>query len=446
MAGPRKKAVFILVSFLILSLIGCTQATPVVTSPALAATIPPTAAATSTPIPSTKTPIPTFTPARSPTISIATPASVNGNVGVKCLDGLDTLPEGRLGQGVLVVDTFGSRYSLWNMETGEKRSLEEDRNFTSRSASVSPNGSLLALEKFDANGHNQLWIMDANGQILQTLDGDYLQANNPAWAWLNDRQLIFNVTFLQPETAGQDTPQHFLVLEPFTGEQQTLAAEFPNIFDWTGPATEWDAPWNQSHVAYNSSLTHAVYLGEKTLKYSLWDLARGKEVASLLSLQDHSGPPRWSPDGSRFLMLGFKGDPANLPAQFDYQLYLVDTQGRMTSLDQGQKWSYDGYFWSPSGRSIALFLYQENGTDRLALFDTQTKKFTDTCLSFTPDRSFVTLAPVWSPDETQLILQDQVARPEGGFLSRLILVDLVKETAVQLTQDSQAKGWMTNPH
>jgi hypothetical protein len=286
--------------------------------------------------------------------------------------------------------------------------------------------------------------MDSNGQILKILDGDYLQSNNPAWSWLNDRQLIFNFTFLQAEPAGQDTPQHFLVLDPFSGEQQSLVAEFPDIFDWTGPAAGWDAPWNESRVAYNSSLTHAVYLGEQTLKYSLWDFARGKEVASLLSLQDHSGPPRWSPDGSRFLMLGFKGDPTNIPAQLNYHLYLVDTKGSLASLDQGLKWNYDGYFWSPSGRSIALFLYQENDTDRLVLYDTQTKKFKDTCLNFTPNRSFITLSPVWSPDENQLILQDGVPRPEGGFLARLLLVGLARGTAVQLAQDSQVEGWM-NP-
>jgi len=288
--------------------------------------------------------------------------------------------------------------------------------------------------------------MDSSGHVKQTLDGDYLQANNPAWAWLNNQQLIFNITFLYPETTGGDNPQHFLVLNPFTGKQQYLIAKFPNIFDWTGPASTWDYPWNDSRVAYNSTLSHAVYLGEETIQYSLWDMTKGKSVANILSLQGHTGPPRWSPDGSKFLMFGFLGDVANLPAEFDYHLYLVDTDGNMRTVDEGLDMNIGGYFWSPSGRYIALYIYLDNKYNRLVVLDTQSMGITDYCVNFIPTGDYIETPPIWSPDESQLIIEDEIPRANINqeYHSQLILLDFTKGTAVQIAEDTQAKGWMTS--
>jgi Tol biopolymer transport system component len=362
------------------------------------------------------------------------------------LDALSQSPEKGLGKGVVVLDILGAGYSLWNIETNERLSLETDSNLTSANSSVSPNGKLLALEKFTSgdNFKDHLFIMDSNGQVVRTLNGEYLQSYNPAWSWLNNQQLIFNVSFLYPETPNNNNPQRFLVLNPYTGEQQYLIAKFPNIFDWTGPVTTWDYPWNDGRVAYNSTRSHAVYLGEQTIKYSLWDFAKGKSVVDILSLQGHSGPPRWSPDGSKFLMLGFLGDVANLPAEFDYHLYLIDTNGIMRVLDEGLDMNFGGYFWSPSGRYIALYVYQDNYYNRLAILDTQNMEITDYCINFIPAGDYIETPPIWSPDESQLILEDQESQFNEGFRSRLLLVDFTKGTVTQIAEDTQAKGWMTN--
>ena len=134
------------------------------------------------------------------------------------------------------------------METGEKLSLETDNNLTSANSSVSPNGKLLALEKFTSgnNFKDYLFIMDSSGQVKTTLDGEYLQSYNPAWSWLNNQQLIFNISFLHPELSGYNYPERFLALNPFTGEQQYLIAKFPNIFDLGTEPTPWDYPWIKS--------------------------------------------------------------------------------------------------------------------------------------------------------------------------------------------------------
>ncbi|MBK9927326.1 MAG: hypothetical protein IPP66_18810 [Anaerolineales bacterium] len=397
---------------------------------------------------------PTRTPNTKPSsaissISIEVPLIINSpRVTAQCLDALSQSTEKGLGKGVVVLKTFGLGYSLWNLETNERISLETDNNLTSANSSVSPNGKLLALEKYTTgdNFKDYLFIMDSNGQVTKTLDGEYLQSYNPAWSWLNDQQLIFNISFLYPELSGYNYPERFLALNPLTGEQQHLVAKFPNIFDSGTEPTPWDYPWTKSRVAYNSRLSHAVYLGEGVIKYSLWDFAKGKSVADILSLQGHSGPPRWSPDGSKFLMLGFLGDVANLPAEFDYHLYLVDTNGNMKVLDDGLDMSFGGYFWSPSGRYVALYIYQDNSYNRLSILDTQSMNITDYCMDFIPVRDYIETPPIWSPDESQLIIEVEIPQKSMNdeYLSVLVLVDFAKGTVVQIAEDTQAKGWMTN--
>jgi hypothetical protein len=451
MTGRIEKTVFNII--LITFLIGCS-------SSAIQPTLSPSTLSTKTALPTVEytatsiTPLPTSTPiveltSTTPPISIEAPIVTNDpRVTAQCLDLLTQPVEKGLGKGVVVLDTFGAGYSLLNMETGEKLNLETDENLTSADSSVSPNSELLALFKFGSRNdyRNYLFIMDSKGQTKKTLDGDYLQSNNPAWSWLNNQQLIFNISFLYPELSGYNYPERFLVLNPYTGEQEYLVAKFPNIFDSGTQPTSWDYPWNWSRVAYNSRLSHAVYLGEGVIKYSLWDFAKGKSEADILSLQGHSGPPRWSPDGSKFLMLGFLGDVSNMPAEFDYHLYLVDTNGTMKVLDDGLDMYFGGYFWSPSGRYIALYVYQDNYYNRLIILDTQSMDITDYCINFIPVGNYIETPPIWSPDDSQLIIEAEIpqASINDEYHSRLILVDFDKGTAVQLAEDSQAKGWMIN--
>jgi hypothetical protein len=72
------------------------------------------------------------------------------------------------------------------------------------------------------------------------------------------------------------------------------------------------------------------------------------------------------------------------------------------------------------------------------VLDTQTSQVVDTCIEY---RSLIQNdIPIWSPDETQILLYDNT---EDG--SDVILVDLVKRIAFQIAEDMESKGWMKSP-
>jgi hypothetical protein len=104
----------------------------------------------------------------------------------------------------------------------------------------------------------------------------------------------------------------------------------------------------------------------------------------------------------------------------------------------------DDYFWSPSGRYVALLIFgnkNSNGEykNRLLILDIQTRQIADYCLEFTP---FGVDEPalIWSPDDTQILLNDVYS--EEPRHRRIILVDLTKGTAFPIAEDMIVTGWM----
>jgi len=120
----------------------------------------------------------------------------------------------------------------------------------------------------------------------------------------------------------------------------------------------------------------------------------------------------------------------------------VDNDGNPSELVAG--FGIFDYFWSPSGRYVALELLGAKASDgyyndRLAILDVQTKKITDYCVEFRSSAGDPSL--IWSPDETQILLNDKYIT--GHW--RVILVDLTKGTAFPIAEDMIATGWMKSP-
>jgi len=185
-----------------------------------------------------------------------------------------------------------------------------------------------------------------------------------------------------------------------------------------------------------------VFLGEGGYTYILWDLQQKKEITRLLHW-NISGPeiPRWSPDGSRFVMSAYFGDMSLWPQPAD-GVYVVDAEAKIEKLmSTGANVFILDHFWSPSGRYIALLQNIPNSEiqeKKLLVLDTQTSKIVDTCVQY---RSWtMNDTPIWSPDETQILLYDNTQEH-----SEVRLVDLMKRVAFPVAEEMEPRGWMKLP-
>jgi len=280
-------------------------------------------------------------------------------------------------------------------------------------------------------------LMSADGKVKKTLPWG---KNWAGWegriAWLDNQRLV--LTYLAPTDQANVVEDEMLVLNPFTGSQRILTLTFPDVYD---------GPENHDPVHYSPSLTRVVYLtgvGDDTFK--LLDIQQKKPLLVWTEFKGYEqNIPRWSPDGKKFIIYGILGELRVIPTDLHYTLYLVDNDGNSSELvsRHADFWIED-YFWSPSGRYLALLL---RGTapdgysdDRLAILDLQTKEIVDECVEF---RGMPYSDPplIWSPDETQILLDDQYSEDH----MRVILVDLAKGTAFPIAEDMAAVGWMKAP-
>jgi hypothetical protein len=321
-----------------------------------------------------------------------------------------------------------------------------------RGASVSPDGSWLTVskvifeevDKFNVLQENLL-LMTPAGEIVKVLPWQKEWTGDPVW--LDDQHLVIVESLVSPQNIDKNLAKP-MILNPFTGDQQLIASDFPDIFDGYR-LVRWDAPWYGSFVVYNKTLTRAVYLsGERGVYYVLRDIQKGKELLVWTQFEQFpQNQPRWSPDGLKFLMFGILGRYDAFPDPLVYKFYLVDNNGNVSEIKTGLL--IDDYFWSPTGRYIAIFSPGGERQDgylrsRLSVFDTQTQKAVDTCFEFTPFTDHD--VPIWSPDEAQILIRDtHQVDIYNDRRERVILVDLVKGIAFPLAEDMLATGWLKSP-
>jgi dipeptidyl aminopeptidase/acylaminoacyl peptidase len=413
-------------------------------TPAMIA-IPPTATQLVMPGP---TPTATLQPISAPAATYIDPS-----VESKCVVISQDIQDNNIGNGLVVLESrrtgadnlIEAGLYLLNIRTGALTTINDLKANDGMlwSASVSPDGSTLAVRA----GYPKFLMMTANGIVKKELP------RGKGWAsdaiWQDNQHLMINIAGLDPDESKVSKPAKMLWLNPFTGEQRILAPDFPNIYaDY--PLPDWDEPWGTSLVVYNPQLTRAVYLAEPGVTYVLWDMQKKKALINWTN-RDTQHHPRWSPDGSKFLM-----DVtyiSKIPGDFSTGLYLVDDNGKVSMpaiLDTKaeQHISITDYFWSPSGRYVALLAFGDENSStgesksRLLVLDSQTRQIVDYCLEFNLfGASEASL--IWSPDDTQILLNDKYN--EGPRRRRVILVDLAKGTAFPIAEDVIATGWMKSP-
>jgi hypothetical protein len=362
--------------------------------------------------------------------------------------------------GVVVVkNSAAGSYdtSLLDMSSGQITPFSSARE-NQINHSVSPNRRLVSYQSvfLDTEGKvigEELAIASADGKLLKTIPWE--QRWMTLLGWLDNDRLMISYD----EPVEGKMPVSFLVLNPSTGERQVLRPDFPDSLDISSTLFPYWGGWYG--VMYNPALTRATYprfvsgSGEE-YTYGIWDLTSNRPVASLESVfanftlaHDKFPIPIWSPDGSGFVFQGL----VPFSDHIEQELYRVSSGGQIEQLTHLYSKAYiweSSYSWSPDGRYIAMFIGPPLGAAyekaRLAVLDTQARQVTDYCIPISFGREgarnpVLPPAPIWSPDSTQLLVQDWYAKDSD----RLILVDIKKDLAAQLAEDVEPMGWMAAP-
>jgi hypothetical protein len=375
----------------------------------------------------------------------STPIHDIGSSGVLVLENRTFLDEGHYKPGTFHLD----------MQSGQMTEI----TLTSENQVghvISPNRELVAYELVTYNStgkivKDELVVADAKDQPLSVMPWEDEWIVMPAW--LDNQRLVINFSGPNPEESAGDKPATLLVLNPFSGERQILKPDFPRILNTRSTLSAilpfWDG-W--SGVIYDPTLTRAIYprfIGdnEEMYTYAIWDPSQRQLVATLedvfarFSLGTDFPMPKWSPDGSRFVLQGF------IPTQdsVKMELYEVSRDGQTRQLTQLSPVAYvweSSYSWSPNGQHIAMFLEPPLGAayekDRVAVLDMTTLNITDYCvnIAFSGDGY-----PIWSPDGHQFVVTDWHEKDHR----RVILVDIEKNVATQIAEDMEPVGWMRTP-
>ena len=402
---------------------------------------------TSSPIQLTPT-LTSSTPTLTPSITLSpTPVS---NIIENCLEIQQNLPVGHTYTGTVAFENgFGFRngvpikdnISLYNIQT-EKITFTDTGLFSS----ASPNHTLFAYHNL---AEDRLKIFDANGNLLKSTGW------GKNWRfverWLDDQNILLPMA--EPGALPEDLkyPPNVLLLNPFTGQSQVLLADYPDIdSDTTRPIWLWP---RSSVTMYSPDLKRVVYPGgvyvgspDAARGYVLYGIPEKSKLAQI-SNSYWLDSPFWSPDGSKFIMLG------------NHEFYLVSYDGIISQIthlnpdfDLGQgiglRYIVDYLSWSPDNQHVAFWLSMiDTKRYTLAVLDTLSGKVTDNCIlageDGLPQLGYTTLYPIWSPDGKKLVVPANFSSTKDS--NDVILVDLEKKVAYKIANNNFPFGWLISP-
>jgi Tol biopolymer transport system component len=183
----------------------------------------------------------------------------------------------------------------------------------------------------------------------------------------------------------------------------------------------------------------------------LWDMSNNKEIVNLPGMTGYSRTPKWSPDGSSFVINSTLSvsDPKHKSPHpeligKDQELFRISREGRIerltdfTSLYETVRFDFSS--WSPDGRYVAFWVQTEpNETvpgESLAVWDSQTGQVTNYCIQ---GGWGVVYAPVWSPDSRRIVVGGMDGSSED---IQVFLIDMEQGYAVPIAEGLIPMGWM----
>ncbi len=337
-------------------------------------------------------------------------------------------------EGVLVMqDLLSSAIRFVNAQNGQDVSLFQLNNWNLDGFAVSPNRRNLALWYIGVSESEGGGLVD---RVLVILDAKGKRESETGMTgllpveWLDNDRIIMTPTIKQPSR-----PNDLVLLNPFTGEEQELQSDYPEIYG--DSAHLYWGNYASSGTVYDPTLSLVIYpkFGIDSSGVVLWDVKAEKEIVEL-PFGDYGKRPKWAPDGSAFAIIA-------LGRLYYDDIYLISRDGtvkRLTYLaDTYPPVFIHEYSWSPDGKRIAFWMSrnsQKPFTDlHLGVADLSTGEVIDYC---SVGNSMDLHPPVWSPDGTKLLVA--AVDPQRG--SRVVLVDIVNNLASQVASPAIPLGWM----
>jgi Tol biopolymer transport system component len=306
--------------------------------------------------------------------------------------------------------------------------------------STSPDGKWLAFCPLSKDSPTGQWLIvesyDLKQQRKVPMDMGLIYFDNN---WLDSQRLIFPL--IGTAKTDQPRPYSMVVINPFTGSQQELSSNYPDLR--LSPAgSKYSLEFGSSDVVYDPSLSLVVY-PEYGLKayYVLWDRQRGSVLAKV---EDRyvAQYPLWSSDGKQLAIVVDGNKDLKKFHQDDW--FRVSREGQVERLthfaDYFQTAEIGAANWSPDGQKLAFWLGTDPGLcmgQNLAILDVQTHQVIDTCIPGLPN---VFQSPVWSLDSRFVAILSM----EKDNSTRIILVDIEKGSAYQIPDivDGRPAGWL----
>ncbi len=369
-----------------------------------------------------------------------------------CLKVVDTPPQDARADGRIVFsgDGWANDSFLVDGISGKRSVLNEASSDGIHDMHVSPDGKWLAYR-------HDTFHPPASSLVIAAGDGK--PRHNIPWqqtwrqvaGWLDNDQVLMSQ---MRDHQAHATNDGLIGLNPFTGEQRELRADFPGFAKGAVNSGLGWGSFNASLVRYDAALSRVIFPAEGW-NLALYDVEADQRIAVISSTVSSNFTPQWSPDGQRLLIKG----PANLlvsspstnlgPEQFE--LFSVSRQGdvqQLTNLaDTHSQVDFGHAAWSPDGRYVAFALKLQpipypdvypmsspGNPFRLAILDTVSQLVTDYCVPNTTGAP-----PVWSLDARQVVIEDYWRVSKNN----VFMIELSRNVAFTLDANATPIGWMT---
>ncbi|MCI0526210.1 MAG: hypothetical protein L0Y56_01970 [Nitrospira sp.] len=363
----------------------------------------------------------------------------------KCLEIAPQAPQDLNGVLVLDGDVYYSPSYLLEVSSGHEIQVSPNDEPVG-SFAVSPGGEWLAYLKHNASQPSTPYVVltQSDGKPRYTLISD--KPVNGIIGWLDSQRLLLVNYHLDP--LGPLDP--LIVLDLFTGQQQELLPDYPDIDQSYPPIESWGP------TVYDPTLSLVVYPRASGGHFPmvLWNRESEQDIVSLDNVVFGS-VPQWSPDGQYFATVISKSKPDE-PKPSDQEIFTVSRDGEVTQLtnlsSHYSKVLIGPFSWSPDGRFIAFWLSVEpeafpdlypdvpvliDPVRRLAVVDTVTQEITNYCVP----GSLTGLPPSWSPDSQGLLLENSYDRSSSPK-NHVYVINLVQGLAFQIAENLSPVGWM----